>query len=231
MKIGIISAMQEEHDSIIKILGIQHTISGNGVFLINQGKYLDHDIYCLLSGIGKVNVAMNTQHLVSKVAPDIVINVGVAGSLSEKLNFGDVVIADDLVQHDVDVKAFGLPLGQIPRMDTFAFPACKELLKKIASISSQDYTIHVGRIISGDQFINDKATATFLFEHFNALACEMEGAAVAHVCHRNSVPFAVVRALSDMAGQEGEATSSYIELKGVVASRSSFIVEQLLNQL
>lgn len=223
--------MQEEYDSIIKVLSEELNNYEDNKFQIGHCKYLNNDVYFMLSGIGKVNVAMHTQYMINKYSPDVIINVGVAGSLSEELTFGDVVIADDLVQHDVDVTAFGLPLGQIPRMDTFSFPGCRELLKKLQNIPRQEFKTCVGRIISGDKFINDKATAIFLSKHFGALACEMEGAAVAHVCYNNSVPFAIIRALSDMAGQEGEAYRSYNELKDMAALRSSYVVQHLLTQI
>jgi adenosylhomocysteine nucleosidase len=161
--------------------------------------------------------------------PDCIVNVGVAGNLSKYNTFGDVVIATDLVQHDMDVVAFGIPLGQVPRMDVFAFQPSELFLKVANLIKIPDAKIILGRIVSGDQFICDVTKATFLADHFNAVACEMEGAAVAHVCHVNNVPFLIVRALSDMAGHEGDAVHSYTTLIDMAASRSSEVVRQLLN--
>ena len=187
----------------------------------------------LVSGIGKVNAALATQIMLSNFTLEVVINVGVAGSLSPDLGFGDVVIADDLVEHDFDITAFGVPLGQIARMDTFAFAAdvaLNTLLLAAQHLLPLNKLIS-GRIISGDQFIDDIARAEFLQQQFNALACEMEGAAIAHVCYLNKMPFAVIRSLSDRAGLDGAAIHSFNELKIMAAQRAALVVRYLLESL
>jgi len=231
MRVAIIAAMQEELDSIVAALNINLEQITEKHFVLHCGQYLTHEICLTLSGIGKVNAAMSTQYIIDKIKPDYLINVGVAGSLLPELTFGDVVIANDLVQHDVDATAFDLPLGQIPRLNVFAFPTDSKLVKKLNSMVATDYTIHVGRIVSGDCFIHHGDKAKQLAKHFNALACEMEGAAIGHVCYLNQVPFAVVRALSDMAGQDNSAVHSYNELKDMAARRAADVVHNLLPQL
>jgi adenosylhomocysteine nucleosidase len=228
MKIGIIVAMQEELDSITNTLNIQYTKHQHGVFTVYEVNYLSHTITFILSGIGKVNAALHTQYVIDKISPDCIINVGVAGSLSENLKFGDVVVATDLVHHDMDVSAFNLPLGQVPRMDVFSFQSCEKLLNKVSTIKTSDYTIQNGRVVSGDQFIHTRATAQFLANNFQAIACEMEGVAVAQTCFINKIPFLIIRALSDMAGFDTNATYSYAELKDMAANRASFFVTQVL---
>lgn len=232
MKIGIVCAMKEELDSILKALELSYTTVKRNSFELHLAKFMQHELVFVLCGIGKVNAAIHTQYLIDNHLPDYIVNVGVAGSLSPKLNFGDVVIADDLVQHDMDVVAFGIPLGQIPRMDVFAFPSDPKLLKIAKQITSlSEYKIVIGRIATGDQFIDNKNHAKSIHKEFNALACEMEGAAVAQVCHVNQVPFLVVRALSDMAGRTDSAIHSYEELKFMTAARSSYVVKKLLELL
>ncbi|MCC2625435.1 MAG: 5-methylthioadenosine/adenosylhomocysteine nucleosidase [Burkholderiales bacterium] len=229
MKIAIICAMQEELESIITSLGGECTVKQYGVFEVYTAKYNAHELVFILCGIGKVNAALHTQFIIDKFTPDYVINVGVAGGLTSELDFGDVVIAHDLLHHDMDVTAFGIPLGQIPRMDIFAFKSNDNLLDLAKGIATSDFKVHIGRIVSGDQFIEDIARASVIQTTFSALACEMEGAAVAHVCHVNQVPFLVVRALSDKAGTDDKsAVHSFDELKHMVAHRSSFIVQQIL---
>ncbi len=227
--IGIICAMEEEHDSIIQHLGVVSvaTTSDRG-FTVHAAKYKNLELVFILCGIGKVNAAIHTQYLIDMHKPDYIINVGVAGSLSPDLSFGDVVIAEDLVEHDMDVHSFGLPLGQIPRMDVFSFASAPYLLKMAKTISAQEHKVVVGRIASGDQFIDNKHKAEFIHSEFSALACEMEGAAIAHTCHVNKVPFIVVRALSDMAGRSDTAIHSFEQLKHMTAKRSSDVVKKLL---
>ncbi len=229
MKIGIICAMQEELDSIINALHLKYERIEEKCFTVFKSSYLHHELICILSGIGKVNAAIHTQYILDKFVIDCIINVGVAGSLSKELSFGDVVIASDLVEHDVDVAAFDLPLGQIPRMDTFSFSSEKSLLDKVMLIQAQKYKIHLGRIVSGDQFIDNKEKAEFISKHFGAVACEMEGAAIAHVCHVNKIPFLVIRALSDMAGCDDVARHSFNELKDMASLRSAQLIKQLLD--
>lgn len=230
MKIGIVCAMIEEQDSIISALNLQvKKIAGK--FEVSSTQLNNHQLFFILCGIGKVNAAIHTQYLIDTYQIESIINVGVAGSLSHDLTFGDVVIANDLVQHDMDVTSFGLPLGQIPRMDTFSFVASEKLVSITQAIESADHKTVVGRIVSGDQFIDNKDRAEFISREFNALACEMEGAAIAHVCHINNVPFLVVRALSDMAGRTDTAIHSFDELKDMSAKRSAMVVKKLLEQI
>ena len=230
MRFGIICAMQEELDEIMNCMELQFkevtNIAGCDYKLY---QYKQHEIIALICGIGKVNAAGATQALVCMYKPDYVINVGVAGGLSADLVFGDVVVATDLVHHDMNVQSFGLPLGQVPRMDTFSF-VCDNTLVNIAmqALVSHEYKVVNGRIVSGDQFIDSKHHAENLHKEFNAVACEMEGAAIAHICHLNNIPFIVVRALSDMAGIDGSAMHSFAELKSISAIRAAKVVAHIL---
>lgn len=233
MKIALICALEEESAGILA----QVPLTARRTHEYGHCQYTEYDhdqhqVLMTVCGIGKVNAAIATQTLISKFAVDAVINVGVAGSLSTQLTFGDVVLADDLVQHDFDVTAFGSVKGQIARMNTFSFLADANLNKLlIDDVVMANNKIMLGRIVSGDQFIDDAITAKRLAREFNALACEMEGAAVAHVCHVNKVPFAVVRSVSDMAGQDGQASKSFDDLKEMAASRAALMVENLFKRL
>ena len=117
-------------------------------------------------------------------------------------------------------------------MDTFAFcaePALNQLL--LNGVSLVGNQVVVGRIVSGDQFIDDAELARKLHHEFNALACEMEGAAIAHVCYVNQVPFTVVRSLSDRAGQGGDAARSFNDLKFMAAKRAAIVTKHLLERV
>ncbi|HRG63008.1 MAG TPA: 5'-methylthioadenosine/adenosylhomocysteine nucleosidase [Burkholderiales bacterium] len=233
MKLAIICAMDEELSQIDLELGWTPlrsiSLAGN---IYNEYFYAGHSVISTKCGIGKVNAAIATQALLANFAIDYVVNVGIAGSLSKELKFGDVVIADDLVEHDFDMRSFGVPLGQIVGINTFSFAAdswLKDvLLQKVRLESNQ---VACGRIVSGDQFIDNAAKAEFLHSEFNALACEMEGAAIAHVCYANQIPFAVIRSLSDMAGQDGNAFHSFTDLKEMAAKRAALVVKNLLREI
>ena len=232
MKLAIICAMEEE------LAAIEAAVSLNLVAKLDKAsnnyaeyKFGEHTIILVVSGIGKVNAAVTTQILIDNFAPDAIVNVGVAGSLTRDLVFGDVVIATDLVEHDFDITAFGVPLGQIARMDTFSFAADAKLNELLHSVSLLNHQVVLGRIVSGDQFIDDEQKALFLRNELKALACEMEGAAIAHVCYLNKVPFAVVRSLSDMAGQDGQGIHSFNELKEMAAERAALVVKNLMEKL
>ncbi|MCC2645798.1 MAG: 5-methylthioadenosine/adenosylhomocysteine nucleosidase, partial [Burkholderiales bacterium] len=141
MKIAIICAMLEELESTIASLGIVCNVNEYGPFAVYTANYNTHELIFILCGIGKVNAALHTQFIIDKFTPNYVINVGVAGSLKPELSFGDVVVANDLVQHDVDVTAFGIPLGQIPRMDIFAFKSNEYLLELARNIAHPDFKV------------------------------------------------------------------------------------------
>ncbi len=232
MKLAIICAMDEELAAINNILNLsptqQLTKAGNTYSVYEYGL---HTLVTVVSGIGKVNAAVTTQTLLNHFTVDAVINVGVAGSLIPELSFGDVVIADDLVEHDFDITAFGVPLGQIARMDTFSFIADSKLNDILKTVELTGHNVRCGRIVSGDQFIDSADRAKFLHSEFNALACEMEGAAIAHVCYLNQMPFAVVRSLSDMAGQDNKGVHSFNELKDMAASRAALVVKYLMENI
>lgn len=231
LNILIVVAMQEELDSIIAHLHSKFNTINRGNFTFYEGTYLTHKVWFILSGIGKVNATIHTQFMIDTCMPDLVINVGVAGALNSQLNFGDVVIADSLVQHDMDVSAFGIRIGQVPRINVFAFPSDYMLLQRINFSSLVNYPVHIGRIISGDQFIDDHENAINLAKQFDALACEMEGAAIGHTCYVNKTAVLVIRAVSDMAGAYGKGIHSFNELKEMAADRASSIVMVILKNI
>ena len=164
-------------------------------------------------GIGKVNAAMCAQTMIVRYAPDGVINTGVAGSLSPRLGVGDAVIATELVEHDLDTTAFGDPPGLIPGVNAVKMPVDAELSRELLLPSAEEALAGTGAkvlcgvIATGDQFIADGEQKKRIVGRFGAVACEMEGGAVAQVCTLNGVPFAVIRTMSDSA--DGGAVEDY----------------------
>lgn len=200
MIIGIIGAMSEELEILLKDMSLEKSeTKANMTF--HQGKLWGKDVVAVVCGIGKVNAAVCTQILISEYKIDNIINVGVAGGIGKDIYPGDVVIADSLIQHDVDTTVFGDRHGQIPRLDTFDFK-CDSKLIEIAQQACKDLSeikSFTGRIVTGDQFIASIEKIQWLALEFEAFACEMEGGSIAHVCYLNQIPFVVIRSISDNA--------------------------------
>jgi len=200
MKIGIIGAMQEE----VEILKNEMVLSKNVEYTsmsFHEGVLWDKNVVVVTCGIGKVNAAVCTQILIDQFKVNRIINVGIAGGLREDIYPGDIVIAESLVQHDMDTTFFGDPLGQVPRLDTFDFK-CNEAMVNFAKKAVdkiEKSNAFIGRIVSGDQFIHEASKLQYLHDTFDAYACEMEGAAIGQVCYLNKVDFVVIRSISDNA--------------------------------
>ena len=138
------------------------------------------------------------------------INTGIAGSLDARIDIGDLVISTDALHHDMDAVNFGYALGQIPRMDTLAFPADEKLIETAAQVCAKvnpDIRTWTGRVVSGDQFISDKAIKDRIISNFGGFCTEMEGAAIAQAAYLNKIPFVILRAISDKA--DDSATMDY----------------------
>lgn len=170
------------------------------------------------SGIGKVNAAVCTQILVDHYGVDAVINTGIAGSLRNEIEIGDVVLSTDTAQHDMDATGFGYPVGQIPQMEEFSFPAdetFRNLAMKCCKEVNPDIGVFTGRIVSGDQFISDQVKKDWIAENFGGCCTEMEGAAIAQAAYLNHVPFLIIRAISDKADNSATMDYSEFEVKAV----------------
>lgn len=218
--LGFIGAMDEE------ICGITAELSDVSVLLkagltFTRGSYKGKQVVVVKAGIGKVNAAMCTQLLIDNFKVDAVINTGIAGSLSNELNIGDIVLSTDAVEYDMDATAFGYPLGQIPQLKTFSFEASKELrelCKDLASKKLGGISCLEGRILTGDRFVSSKDFKEMLISTFDGSCCEMEGAAIAHVCSLNSIPFLIIRAISDSA--DDSASMNYNDFEKLAANNS-----------
>lgn len=215
--LGIIGAMDEEVAKIKEAMS-EVTVTSVAGMDFYQGKLGGRDAVVVRSGIGKVNAGMCTQILADRFAVTAVINTGIAGSLRNEINIGDIVLSTDSVQHDVDASGFGYPLGQIPRVDTYSFPADEEL-RNLALECNQKVNPEIqaftGRVVSGDQFISDKAKKQCLIEQFNGSCTEMEGAAIAQAAYLNGIPYLVIRAISDKADDSAGMDYKEFEEKAI----------------
>lgn len=202
MKIAIVGAMEEEIAPFIEKFECKVTNIANNKFY--TFKYKNHDLVIAYSKIGKINAAITATLMITKFQAEIMIFTGVAGCLNDKLKIADLLYATSLVQHDLDISAFGHPFGYVPGVKIFI--KTDEKLNKIATDVAKDLNIdlHSGIIASGDQFVCDKERKDWIKKTFNADAVEMEGSSIAVVCSSLNVPFFVLRAISDGAGGGAE---------------------------
>ena len=230
MILGIIGAMSEELEILLKDMKLE-TFEEKAKMKFHKGKLWGHDVVAVVCGIGKVNAAVCTQILASEYNVSAVINVGVAGGIGKDIYPGDVVIAENLVQYDMDTTAFGDPIGQIPRMDTFDFKCDEKLVEtaKAACDEASAFKTFSGRIVSGDMFVASLDKIQWLEKEFGALACEMEGASIAHVCYLNNIPFVVVRSISDNANNG--AHMDFEKFTPIGVKNSTFILKTMLEKL
>ncbi|NFH91359.1 5'-methylthioadenosine/adenosylhomocysteine nucleosidase [Clostridium botulinum] len=230
MTIGIIAAMAEELEILLKDLNLEEKKEkANMVF--HKGTINNKNVVAVVCGIGKVNSAVCTQILISEYNVDKVVNVGVAGGIGKDIYPGDIVVAENLVQHDMDTSAFGDKIGQIPRLDTFDFKCDKDMVaatkKSCEEIS--ELNSFTGRIVSGDQFVANLEKIQWLEKEFGAISCEMEGASIAQVCYLNSIPFVVIRSISDNANNG--AHMDYEKFTPIAVKNSTNILKNMLEKL
>ncbi len=207
MKIGIIAAMEEELKLLVENLEdkSQETVLSNVYY---SGRYGEHELVLVQSGVGKVMSAMSVAILVESFKVDAIINTGSAGAVATGLNVGDVVVADTLVYHDVDLTAFGYDYGQMS-MQPLYFHSDKTFVSTFEAVLSKEEMISkVGLIATGDSFIAGQEKIDVIKGHFpqGVLAVEMEGAAIAQAAQATGKPFVVVRAMSDTAAHDANIT-------------------------
>ncbi len=230
-KIGIIGAMQVEVDDLVKKMENASSEKIAGV-TYHTGKLCGVDVVIARSGIGKVNAAIAATVMAQHFKVTAIINTGIAGSLSNELNIGDIVLSTDCLEHDMDATGFGYKRGVIPQMADSDFKASEKLIeaaKKAASEVLSSINVKAGRVVSGDQFISDDAKKKELKELFDPMCTEMEGAAIAHAAAVNGVEFLIVRAISDKA--DGSANMDYEKFEKLAVENSVKLMTAMLSKL
>lgn len=227
-KIGIVLAMKEELESIRKYLKNERKIT---IFNLDFYDGYIYDTNCILveCGVGKVNAARTTQILIDNLKVDMIINIGVAGGVSNELNIGDIVIGSKLVQHDFDITSFGHEKGFISGVGKYIDSDLKmvSLVEETAKKDNfKNVNILKGVIASGDIFCTDPIMAKKIHDKFNALCVEMEGASIAQVCYLCNIPFIVLRSISDTPNGNNE-----IDFDTFLTDSSDVIANLLLNVL
>ncbi|EIF50824.1 5'-methylthioadenosine/adenosylhomocysteine nucleosidase [Sulfurovum sp. AR] len=200
-KIAIMGAMPEEIEPIIdKLDNVGTTVYGNNKYY--EGSYHGQEVVVAYSKIGKVFATLTATTLIEKFGCDMLLFSGVAGAISNELSIGDLIIADGLCQHDLDITAFGHPFGYVPEGEV-CIPTdvgLRNIAKDIAK--SKGLTLKEGVIATGDQFVANEERKNWIGTTFKADALEMEGASVAVVCNALNVPFFILRAISDSADMD-----------------------------
>ncbi|MCL2440217.1 MAG: 5'-methylthioadenosine/adenosylhomocysteine nucleosidase [Treponema sp.] len=235
--IGIIGAMEKELDLLCAVMGKFETQKIGG-FEFFTGKIENKDVTLLRCGIGKVNAAVGCALLIEKFKPDCIVNTGSAGGINPALKVGDAIISSGLVYHDVDVTAFNYAPGQLPGQPQI-FSADEKLIKLAENAVDElkneknlpaDFNHRRGLIGSGDVFMHEAERISSVQKVFPDIdAVEMEGAAIAHCCNLFSVPFLVIRALSDVAGTE--SPMSFVEFLPIASEHSAQIVVKLIRSI
>ena len=198
--IGIIGAMDIEVSGIIaKMTDIKTSVISGSTY--TSGKIDGRECVVVKCGIGKVNAAVAAQTMILTYRPDIVINTGVGGSTSLNTHIGYVVIAENVIQHDMDTT--GEDIGETHYVK--------------------------GTVATGDQFITGNERRSALNSDFNAMACEMEGGSIGQVCYLNKVPFGIVRAISDSMSEEDDAVEYTVFSKSAAKKSISIIIEFIKN--
>ncbi|MBO4908266.1 MAG: 5'-methylthioadenosine/adenosylhomocysteine nucleosidase [Lachnospiraceae bacterium] len=228
VKVGIIGAMELEVSALKgQIKGI--TVKKKAGMEFCEGTIGGVNVVVVRCGIGKVNAALCVQILCDDFGVSHVINTGVAGSLNNDLNIGDILISKDAVHHDVDVTIFSYKIGEVPQLGVREFPADQGLIsaaEKAIKEKQPDLNYRIGRVASGDQFISSSEVKERIIKNFEADCAEMEGASIAHGAYLNGIPFVIIRAISDKA--DGSAEEDYPTFEKAAAAHCAKLVADML---
>ena len=230
-KIGIIGAMDVEVTSLKEATKIKEIVNIADMEFFD-GVLGDKNVVVVKCNMGKVNAGVCASILINTFKCTKIINTGCAGSLDNKLDIGDVVVSIDGVQHDFDTEPIGFLKGEIPYTGLYAFPAdinLRNVAVKSIKESYPDINVYEGRICSGDQFINKKEQKERIISDFGGLCCEMEGAAILHVCYLYHTPCVVIRAISDKPDETSFVEYQVFEKEAAI--RSAKIVKEMLRNL
>lgn len=226
VEIGIIGAMDAEVEGLVELLEEKREeVRGSVRFYL--GRLSGKRVAITRCGVGKVYAAIAAEAMIISYAPDLVINTGVGGAIAEGLHTADVVIADRLVQHDMDTSLLGDPKGMISGINRIYFDADARAVRLLSDIAGRKgITARVGTVATGDRFVAERGEKARIAAEFSASACEMEGGAIAHVATVASTPFAVIRAISDSA--DGEASMDYPTFMPIAARISTELTLELV---
>ena len=227
--IGLIGAMPLELEQLSqKVTEKKENQIGMDAFI--SGKLFGKDAVLAICGPGKVNAALCALEMIEHFHPEQVLNLGVAGAGCDEVGIGDMVIATCAVQHDMDTSPIGDPVGYVSKIGLVQLPCDKAFHDALVTAAKKVPDVHVfeGVVATGDQFVCDGASRARIHDTFDAMAVEMEGAAIAHACYMHGVKCGILRSISDQAN--GQSTMDYPTFSRLAASHSEQVVEHLLRE-
>ena len=227
-KLAIMGAMQEEIVPLLEYFSdIKKIDYANNTYY--EAKLNNLDVVIAYSKIGKVFSTLTASTMIQKFGCDTLLFSGVAGGINPKLKIGDLIVANKLSQHDLDITAFGHPYGYVPEGSVYIETSKK--LKDIALEVANENNIEImeGIIATGDQFVADEKRKEFIKKTFKADAIEMEGASVAIVCDALNVPCLILRAISDTADMD--AGFNFDEFLESSAKKSAQFLVKIIHKL
>ena len=208
-RIGIIGAMQIEVEALRAAMENAQSETISGVEFIS-GKLFGHDAVVACCGIGKVFAAICAQTMILRYQPALIINTGVGGTLTDRLSIGDIAVSSDAVQYDMDTSPLGDPVGLLSGINIIHIPADPEAVEALsAAAKACGANTVTGTICSGDRFLCDPVVKQNIARDFGGVVCEMEGAAIGHVCYVNHTPFCILRSISDNAN--GDSPDDFVK--------------------
>ena len=224
--VGIIGAMDCEISELISnMTNVEEFALSGSVFY--KGRLANKDVVVVKSGVGKVFASIATQTLILYFGARLIINVGVAGSVSD-LKIGDIAVSTGVVQHDMDTSALGDEKGLISGINKVVIEADEELVSTVQNaLADLGFNYKTGIVASGDQFIATKEEKARIHGEFNALCAEMEGASVGQTAYVNNVPFIVIRSISD----DGEHQVEFFEFAKSSAKKASLVLIKTLDMI
>ena len=195
--VGFICPMDCELDAVTRLFEEKKAVVYAGMQFY-EGKISGVRAVAVKCGVGKVFAAMAAEAMILGFSPDLIVNTGVAGNLSDSLSIGDIVVSDAVVQHDMDTSPLGDPVGLVSGINKVYLESDADAVTLMCGVlDSLGIRYARGVVASGDQFVASSEKRDFIKGVFGASCCEMEGAAVGQVCYASGVPFLVLRALSD----------------------------------
>jgi len=227
-KLAIMGAMEEEITPLLKYFtDIKKNEFASNIYY--EVKLNDLDVVIAYSKIGKVFSTLTATTMIEKFGCDTLLFSGVAGGINPKLIIGDLIVANKLTQHDLDITAFGHPFGYVPGSEVYV--QTDDRLKNIALDVAAENNIKIieGIIATGDQFVADEKRKEFIKNTFKADALEMEGASVAVVCDALNVPCLILRAISDTA--DIDAGFNFEEFLETSAKKSANFLIKIIEKL
>ena len=227
--IGIIGAMSVEVAELkAKVTDAKSEIICGAEYV--SGKLCGRDVVIAQCGVGKVFASLCASTMILKYNVTAIINTGVAGTLVSCLNILDFAVSSAVVQHDMDTTAVGDAPGLLSGINMVEIPASRRLSSlALNTVLDQGTACARGIIASGDQFISSVERKDYIRTTFGAIACEMEGAAIGHVCYLAGVEFVIIRCISDSA--TGEAEMEYPEMVSHAAKKSEAVVLGMLEAM